>query len=214
MVPSGLDVLWTAEDIDHKAWLPVCIESQTDLPPPEELRALTLDVLTEILGSARPLSMIVMAYLARKGLSEGARLSALDPLRRVDTSAYLLMRTRRVSAALRALADRLAEPFASEESLVWRLKGPCGAQAVIEAIAKEFGHGTEEYRFFIAELCMELRSIDPAASAGCLDPSRVRSAIVEFIQQQAGILKVNPETSDDGMSAYIEKALGRIMEPV
>ena len=73
------------------------------LPPPEELKHLPLDVLINILSSARPLHRVLRDYLRRRK-KDGTKVDGgeiVDPHKRVDTSQFLLQRTRRISWALK-----------------------------------------------------------------------------------------------------------------
>ena len=100
----------------------------------------------------------------------------LDPHKRVDTSAFLLQRTRRVSDALTALRYRLERPAVSDQALTWRLRGPVGVLAVAQAIAKE-AKSEQERCFLLTELCLELARVRPQVSPGSLTSQRVRSPI-------------------------------------
>ena len=98
--PSGFWVRW--RESEGSAWWQVNILSAAALPPPEELRDLPLEVLISILSSARPLHRVLGEFLRRR--KERASMpnttSEVDPHKRVDTSQFLLQRTRRISAAL------------------------------------------------------------------------------------------------------------------
>lgn len=98
--PSGFWVRW--KDSEGRAWWPVNVASTTSLPPPQELRDLPLEVLVDILTSARPLHRALSDYLKRRKAGEPGAASGppiIDPHKRVDTSQFLLQRTRRVSSA-------------------------------------------------------------------------------------------------------------------
>jgi hypothetical protein len=102
------------------------------------------EVLIEILTSARPLHQALQRRLQRKqDRQQHEEVPALDPHKRVDTSGFLLQRTRRVSDALRALRQRLERPVVSEQALAWRLRGPVGVLALAQAIGNE-AHTDEE----------------------------------------------------------------------
>ena len=99
--PSGFAVSWTGAI--GEAWWPVNAQDAAALPPPLELKNLKLDLLMELLTSARPLHVVLAPWLKRREESAEANTTTeilLDPHQRVDTSAFLLQRTRRVSAAL------------------------------------------------------------------------------------------------------------------
>jgi hypothetical protein len=93
--PSGFRVSW--RESGGFAWWPVNVLSGDSLPPPEELKDLPLDVLIDVLTSAKPLHIALGRWLKRKrAVGPAADVIALDPHKRVDTSAFLLQRTRRV----------------------------------------------------------------------------------------------------------------------
>lgn len=162
--PAGFEVKW--KDSDGYAWWPVNVESMASLPPPEELRDLPLDVLIDILSSARPIhkNATLKRWIEGKQKCEGVK-DYLDPHKRVDTSKFLLVRTKRISWALEALRVKLEKPVMSKECLQWRLYGPVGVAALQKAIAKE-GTSVEERTFLMAELALELARVDPHESIG------------------------------------------------
>jgi len=209
--PSGLVARWLEDGAARTSWLPICVERQGDLPPPEELKDLPIEVLAEILGSARPLAMIVAAYRARIK-SSSALSSELDPLKRFDSSAFLLNRTRRVSATFRALAESLSKPCPTEEALAWRLEGPCGARAVARAVSADFAEDPDKCRFFLSELCLDLLEVEPRSETGCLPPDRVRTALDGFIAGVASELRADPASDDSPVANYIRKSLAKISE--
>lgn len=213
-VPSGFMVKWSKPGFDRTAWLPVCVRDQQDLPPPVELRALPLEVLIEILSAARPLCSIVASYLRRKaqGLSSGFD-SKFDSLKKVDSSDFLIPRTRRVSVALRMLGERLAEPCISQEALWWRLKGPCGAKAVEAAILDQARGRVEEQCFFLAELCLELISIkpkEPEKATGYLKEEQVRKELRRYAKIIAARLATNIGELEGSMRDYVKKVIEKV----
>jgi hypothetical protein len=119
----------------------------------------------------------------------------------VDTSGYLLQRTRRVSWALAALKRRLELPVASEQCLEWRLRGPVGVGALAKAIQKEALGRPEERAFLLCELALELASVQPKAAPGCLPAEEVKAGLSEVIAEiKQGIdlrsLRGNPDLRD------------------
>jgi len=184
--PSGFRVSW--EGSGGYAWWPVNIDGSDALPPPSELRDLSLEALIEILTSAMPLHQVIAAWRKREAAkqSQGAD-AALDPHKRVDTSGFLLQRTRRVSAALNALRERLQRPVASEPVLLWRLRGPVGVHALADAIQRA-ARSPVERGFLLAELCLELHQVVPQEIPGSVPAPTIREAIrtlMEEIRQTA-----------------------------
>jgi hypothetical protein len=182
--PSGLWVIWGGQP--QRAWWPVNVVGISVLPPVDELRDLPLDVLISILTSARPLHRVLAEYLKRRRTTAGHGAEVeLDPHKRVDTSQFLLQRTRRVSTALKALAARLSRPVATEESLQWRLRGPVGVEAVARAILEDARandcHALEA--FLIAELSLELSQVQPQTAPGALPAKRIKQEIAMLVRQ-------------------------------
>lgn len=175
--PSGFLVTW--EKAAGFAWWPINVASAADLPPPDELRDLPLDVLIDILTSARPLHEAMRGYLKQKARAKESDASTsidLDPHKRVDTSGFLLQRTRRFSSALRGLRSRLERPVSSDECLRWRIYGPVGIQAVASALTRE-AKSNDEQAFLLAELALELTRVKPKSAPGALPVHEVRKTL-------------------------------------
>lgn len=180
MPPHGFAVTWDASN--GTAWWPINVESTSSLPPPAELRDIPLDVLINILTSARPLHLAMRSWIRRRHRDQGGQGEAIvvDPHKRVDTSAFLLQRTRRVSWALHALLQRLARPVPTQESLNWRLHGPIGVATLAKAILKE-GRSDEERAFLLTELALELGRFAPQEAKGCLSAEDVNTEVRKVI---------------------------------
>jgi len=180
LAPSGILVTWP--DAQGKAWWPVNVESSSDLPPPEELKELPLEILINLLTSARPLHEVLRRYLRRHDNGDTVVYTSFkdaDPHKRVDTSGFLLQRTRRFSWALNSLRKRMERPVATEECLLnWRIHGPVGVMAVANALKRE-ARSTEESLFLVAELALELTRVNPEDAPGYLPASRVREVLLE-----------------------------------
>ena len=206
--PSGLWVQWPNDD--RRAWWPVNVTDLSALPPPDNLRDLPLDVLISILTSARPLHRVLADYL-RKRTRRGTPTDdgiTLDPHQRVDTSQYLLQRTRRVSAALKALAYRLARPVATEESLAWRLRGPVGVEAVAKAIMQDAVANDcgAMQSFLIAELALELSHIQPQTAVGALSAARVKKELAALVGELRERYAGDATDAPENLRRYVERA--------
>ena len=202
--PSGLLVRWS--NSGGEAWWPVNIASSIDLPPPEELKDLPLEVLIDILTSARPLHQAIKGWLRRSAASKGGEDEPLiDPHNRVDTSTFLLQRTRRISQALVALRDRLERPIPTETTLHWRLSGPVGVRAIVDAILKE-GKSEEEKAFLLTELGLELSRVKPSATSGCLPVTTVRQEIRTIIEELKAEVTGKSTEEIPNLRAYVEQA--------
>jgi hypothetical protein len=203
--PSGFAVNWTGSG--GEAWWPVNIDAAESLPPPSELKDLPLDILIQVLTSARPLQEALRGYLKKGDKRDHAGQEHRDAHDKVDVSGFLLQRTRRASWALRALRVRLERPIPTGECLEWRLRGPVGALAVLEAIEREC-RSEAELLFLRAELCLELSQAKPATAAGCLSPETVMSGIREFIRTTMGTDAGDVQIG--GVGDYILKVVARM----
>ena len=202
--PSGFAVRW--RDSGGAAWWPVNVARAAALPPPAELRDLPLDVLIGVLTSARSLHQAMRTWLRRRtGEGDGGTRPELDPHRRVDTSAFLLQRTRRVSWALRGLCERLSRPYPTAECLQWRLRGPVGAKALAAAILRE-KRSDQEKAFLLAELALELSRVRPQAAPGCLAPETVEAGIRGMIQELRDEVGSTPLDALPDLRDYIDRA--------
>jgi hypothetical protein len=179
-IPDYLEANWL--DSKGNAFWPLIVKDQITLPPVEELRNLPFDALLHILSSSQPLHRminIIEKYRKKKvgPVPVDAVINALDM---VDSSGFLLQRTRRVSYAMNALRDRLERPVFTAESLMWRLYGPIGVNALKDAIFKE-AKSDEEKMFLLAELALELAQIRPRSTEISLDPTIVKSTVKDML---------------------------------
>ncbi len=202
--PAGFRI--TRPGVEGAAWWPVNVRDSASLPPPAELSDLPLEALIEILTSAKPLHLALQRWLKpTKGHGEEATDVLLNPHDRVDTSTFLLQRTRRVSWALTALRARLERPVASTEALDWRLRGPVGVQAISRAIVKE-ARSPEERAFLLAELMLELARVRPAEISGGLRSSDVKTGLNEIIGELRTLVAAESVPANPAFRAYLETA--------
>lgn len=209
--PSGLEVYWEEDGVKLNAWLPICAADTSDLPPPDELRRLPLEILIEVLTSTRPVAQVIADYLSRRKTDTRGSGPILDPLARQDSSGYLIPRTRRISQALNALRERLEEPCATRESLEWRLRGPFGALAVREAIFRE-ARSEDEKAFFTTEMCQELADVEPHDLEGGLKASEIKKVIHLFISEQADLVENSLEQVGKALGDYARDTIGKLKE--
>jgi HKD family nuclease len=178
-LPSYLLVYWNGQQ--NPAVLPINIENQDCLPPPEELKDLPLDVLTELITSAKPLHSVLRKYLTRKSKVDNVSGEIIDPLKKYSSSTYLLQRTRKYSIAINQFRDRLEAPFPTQSSLEWRLNGPVGMMAAVDAILRE-SKSKSEAVFFLSEIWKTLGKVKPRSAPGCLSLKSVMERVTEFRQ--------------------------------
>jgi hypothetical protein len=202
--PSALRVKWRGSE--GMAWWPINARDAASLPPPTELRTLSLSALIEILTSARPLHQVMSRLLERRRDSATDNTPPqLDPHKRVDTSEFLLQRTRRISWALSALRERLDQPAPSREALNWRLRGPCGVMALVDAINRE-DRPEQERSFLLAEIAVELARVVPRTAPGCLQRRHVRATLRECIREIQSCVRLPSLTNLPELKSYVRRA--------
>lgn len=160
--PSTLNVQW--DDADHVADWPVNVISADALPAPTELQGLTLAALLDLLSSARPLHEALRAWLRRQPDDDDAEVEEavelVDPHAKVDTSGFLVKRVQRACWALRQLRERLEQPVLSASAMAWRVNGPVGAKAVLNAIERQSDPDLpDEWVFLLCEMWRELNQV-------------------------------------------------------
>jgi hypothetical protein len=129
----------------------------------------------------------------------------LDPHKRVDTSSFLLQRTRRLSWALTALRERLSQPVPSREALEWRLRGPCGVMALVNAVLSE-DRPAPEKAFLLTEIAVELARVVPQQAPGCLPRREVRAALRGCIREIRRQIPADALRPVPPMKRYVNQA--------
>jgi hypothetical protein len=213
LIPTVFEVRWwDTQDATHAAPWPVNVRDLARLPPPDELRNLSLETLVEILGSRLPLHEAVTRARRRAEATAGAPGDGmpieLDPHRRVRTETFLLQRARRVAKAVEQLVENLNRPVVHRDALAWRLQGPVGPIALARALV-EAAQSPGEAAFLLAEVALALRRVDVKKVAVGVDVKEVRHAV------QAVRIEIDERARRylaDGampkrMADYIEQAL-------
>lgn len=205
--PFVLQVEWRVDDGDLRAadW-PVNVADLAALPPPDELRDLSLEELILVLSSTRPLHDSVGLVLRRRGVGAAGDDPALDPHKRVNTETFLLRRTKRMALALERLRQRLERPACTLEALDWRLSGPLGAWALARALAKDASTPLEAV-FFQAELALALGRVRVEEVArGGLDAGSIRERIRACIDQVEAIVANHGKLTSEPLAVYVGDA--------
>jgi hypothetical protein len=211
--PSGFFVKW--DNPAGQAWWPVNVDSTTVLPPVQELKDLPLEMLIDILTSARPLHQAMRRFLKTRDLNDLAdkKSPELDPLRRVDSSGFLLQRTRRVSWALNALRKRIERPAPTRECLEWRIRGPIGVMAVARAITRE-AKSDEEKAFLLAELALELWRAKPCDAPGCMSAEKMKEEILSVITDLRSQIPSGRLNDVGNLKDYVDSVFAAILERI
>lgn len=140
---TALKVEWQDENlVNYEAYLTVSVEDQeNDLLPPEEFRSLTLDAILDCLLSGREPAEWIQRREADRSRSPGTDV-AIESLRAVDTSNYLLYRARRFGSALTRMACRILDTPRNRDAIRYRLlRDPLGPVHLAETLC---GRWTED----------------------------------------------------------------------
>lgn len=162
---AALRVSWQGEDESHnEGFIAMSVNDRYDLLPPEEFRNLTADTIIECLLSGREPAEWVDRQNAKRKRTPIAN-AALDSLRAVDTSNYLLYRVRSLGRALAAMADRIGKTAPTTDALRYRLlRDPLGPIYLANALCSD-GNGPDgessqvetSYRIYaLAEMMLSL----------------------------------------------------------
>lgn len=209
--PSLLHVYW---DDDQSAYWTVNIANLSILPPPEELQDLSIDALIEILSSQGSLRDAMRRILRRKAKQQTSEknklLDELDPHKRVDTSQYLIPRTRRISRALVGLRSRLERPVATEEALEWRLYGPIGVRAVIKALRKHAEGNNDEFAFLMVELGLDIARISYTENSNTLNSDKYYGYIRKMLKEIVPDIKQASNGTSTMIKSYCSDAIKEI----
>jgi len=211
-IPTALNVRWwVGPDQPQTAQWPVNVTDPSRLPPPDDLRNLSLETLIEILGSRLPLHEAVARTKQRRAVvgPDGTDVPTdIDPLKRVQTETFLLQRTRRVAKAIEHLVENLNRPVVHEDALLWRLRGPVGPLALARALA-EAARSPGEACFLLAEVTLALRRVDVAKIAvgvgeewACHEVTAVKAEVEQMARQHLQGGEMPP-----GMAEYVSRAL-------
>ena len=211
-IPNALGVRWwDAQQQPQTAQWPVNVTDPSRLPPPDDLRKLSLETLIEILGSRLPLHEAV-ARAKQRGdamAPDGSDTPPeIDPLKRVQTETFLLQRTRRVAKALEHLVENLNRPVVHEDALLWRLRGPVGPLALARALT-EAARSPGEACFLLAEVVLALRRVDVTKVAVGVAEERVRCELMSVKAEVEQIARQRLQGGEmpPGMPEYVSRVL-------
>jgi len=203
VLPRLLKVDWD----ERFAFWPVNIADMSLLPPPEELRDLSLETLIEILTSQGSLREAMRRILKRQQGSNGdgaALADVLDPHQRVQTSHHLIPRTRRISRVFAGLQNRLERPIVTLEALNQRLYGPVGVMAVVHALDKYAG-SNDELAFLLSELMLVLKRVHYTEQEGVLSEKQFNAGMQQVLSELSERLAQVSAAASPMIGAYSNK---------
>jgi hypothetical protein len=144
---AGLRLHWRDEEgtMQH-AILAVHVESAEDLLPPEEFRSLTSDGILQCLLTGRDLAEWVEVLEWQQTTAQtNATPRELDSLLAIETSGYVLYRTRRLGQALAALGERLVGTVRMRDAMAYRLgQDPLGPLMLAKALVREWQEASKQ----------------------------------------------------------------------
>jgi hypothetical protein len=182
--PSVLTVEWA--NGAHVVDWPVNVSTADALPAPDELKGLSLAALLELLSSARPLHEALRAWLRRQPDDDDSNvelaIELIDPHAKVDSSGFMVKRVQRACWAMQSLRARLEQPVLSSSAMAWRIKGPVGAYAMLEAMQRQCDPKLpDEWTFLLCELWRELAAVPVKGGGG-------RAPEPESLQMMEGLI--------------------------
>jgi len=207
--PSGLLVEWA--DGQYKAEWPMNVADPSVLPAPVELQGLSLAALLDLLSSARPLNEALRSWLRQQPNDDDAEVDQvvelIDPHAKVDTSGFLVKRVQRACWAMLGLRSRLEQPVLSTSAIAWRLSGPVGANAVLEAIQKQCDPALpDEWAFLLCEFVREVAAVRLIGDGGRAADPDVIQMFEEFKNSLALKLVEAKKSCSPSMKKFISEA--------
>jgi len=228
---TALRVNWQAGDgSQNEGFLAVAVEDRrADLLPPEEFRSLTVDSIIECLLDGREPAEWIERKIMRHSKTHSTD-AAIESLRAVDTSNYLLYRVRRFGRALAAMSDRIARTAPTPDAIHYRLlRDPLGPVHLAETLCRR-QNGSEggqpapaeieiKYRLYaLAEMILSLGYLGRhVRKASGRDGKWVMPIFIEARERlNAFTLQVRSETGAlaDGLGRYLDAVLaesGRLL---
>ena len=214
-LPRFLSVEWQVGDERRMSYLIVNVLDKSLLPPPEEMKMLSLEDLLQLVASSRPLRNTYAEIVRRAEKDTASDGSVIDPLKAFNSSGMLLQRIRRRSASLAGVERRLKQPLRSLDALDWRLRGTLGVETlatrlVEEAVENESLPG--ETLFFLAELALAVGRIQwrDFVSGDLLVGVEERVQMtLELLRSQATSLET--ASTDTAIISYVDRAFVEAM---
>ena len=215
--PSVLTVEWSGGQ--NVAEWPLNVVAPESLPAPTELQGLSLAALLDLLSSARPLNEALRAWLRQQPNDDDSEVEQavelIDPHAKVDTSGFLVKRVQRACWAMRELRTRLEQPVLSSSAMAWRISGPVGARAVLEAMHRQCDPALpDEWAFLLCELSREIGAVLLKGAGGRTADPDVAHLLADFQADLSQMLVEAQKGCSSPMRGYIANALTRQPEHI
>lgn len=228
---TALRVDWKSEEeLQHEAFLAVSVEDrEADLLPPAEFRNLTVETIIECLLSGRePAEWIKRQRHGRRKRSDSTS-AAIESLRAVDTSNYVLYRVRRFGRGLAAMSERISRTTPRPDAIRYMLlRDPLGPIQLAETMCRQQPAGGGEspepmetdYRLYaLAEIALSLGYVGrhllrkSGPNGGWLKPLFVDAC--DRLSTLAKEVRSEARTSTDDLLRYLDAAFseaGRLLD--
>ena len=206
--PKTLTVSWKSKSDEWlAAEMVVAVADPAELPEPPEITELTLNELLDLLAVGGRLHDLLRRLVARRaGSGSGVGPTPeieLDPHRKVDTSGFILQRTRRMARAMEGLKSKLGQPVSHPDALDRRLRGrfgPGGLALAADKAVEEGEMAPRERAFMLAELALVI-SQTRWQPVGRLSIRRCRRAADSTLSE------IKPRaTGDKAVDRYVAEA--------
>jgi hypothetical protein len=206
-MPFAVEVLWLENGEARSSEIPVNAADEASRADSTLRAELDLDTVLDTLASGLPLWRRLVEVASRSKKAQGTSQRAeLDPHRRVDTSAFLMQRMRRISRALEGLRERLAAPVATPSSLEWRFQGPLGPVRIARLLAGSLD-GPSDVVFVLAELALVVARASETVRADGLDQEAVDGRFRVAVDELASM---KPALDGDAvLESYFDRAFTR-----
>jgi len=198
---AALLVEWTdAEEQSRQARLVVSIESKDDLIASSQFNAFGVDAMIDCLVHGRSLAEWQERQSNRKALG-GSLNEALDSLRSVDTSGYLLYQVRRFGRAMSGLCERLERVVLLPTAVRYRLlKDPLGPISLAKALTNNNRSSTgsfavlsdEHCLFLLVELLLTVANASRRTLKQC--DKKTGKWLKELVREAIGVLAIQVST--------------------
>jgi hypothetical protein len=131
----------------------------------------------------------------------------VDPHAKVDTSGFLVKRVQRACWALRQLRERLEQPVLSASAMAWRVNGPVGARAVLNAIERQSDPDLpDEWAFLLCEMWRELRQVKLQGTGNQPAQPESLELMTDFVEDLRARLVLALPACSESMQAYVAEA--------